>query len=89
MEDVELRKVLIYLYHKYKGDREKINNDINSGNVNLGAAKEFYRRASYKLEFLTILDDDYPQRLKELDYAPYVIAVKKDKMAHKDFKAQC
>lgn len=89
MENVELRKVLIYLYHKYKGDREKINDELYNDDINMGAVNDFYRRASYKLEFLTILDDDYPQRLKELDYAPYVIGVKKGKMAHKDFKAHC
>ena len=59
-------------------------NDIDERIINV-----FYKKASYKFEFLTILDDDYPQRLKGLANAPYVIPIKKEPLVQNDFQAQC
>ena len=89
MENVELRKVLIYLFHKYKGDKEQINKNLYDNNIDERIINAFYKKASYKFEFLTILDDDYPQRLKGMINAPYVIPIKKGQMVQNYTQAQC
>lgn len=60
-----MRERILYYAVKYQGDWKKIARAI--------AQKEAWQIIDYPCKYTTIVDDDYPQKLKRLQYAPWIL----------------
>ena len=65
-----MREQLLYYAWKYKGDYHRIKKAIE--------CNEPWGKIEYKGNYVTLLDEDYPIRLKRLKYPPWVLFYKGD-----------
>lgn len=72
---MSVRDILISLYVKNNGDWEKIYEDIrNKNTIEKEEAKKMVNDFTAKhKKVITLLDDDYPERLKRTFKPPFVI----------------
>ena len=68
---MKAREVLIALHIKYDGDWDRIYRDVILKNVDEDL--EGYVNEEAADYFITILDEDYPERLKHRNKPPFVI----------------
>lgn len=72
---MEMRDVLGYFAYKYNGDSTKIMSAIeNKEPVTNEQIKELHEKINY--EFFTVVDDNYPEILKNVDNPPIVMFYK-------------
>lgn len=68
MEDDFMREQILYYALKYRGDWNKIAKAM----IN----QEIWLKAVYHGHYITIVDDEYPDKLKRLQYAPWILFYK-------------
>lgn len=85
---MEARKILLYLALKHRGDWEKIYEDI-SNKVPLDEMDVVNKLLSnVKSNYITLLDENYPEHLKHLFRPPFVLFYHGDLSLIKD-KSKC
>lgn len=67
------RLVLIYLAIKYEGDYEKILLAIQNDNYDINLEDAINAYKSLKCGVVTLLDSDYPEKLKQIWHPPIVL----------------
>ena len=68
-----MRTILIYFYHKYDGDQQLIRNAIEGHErVDSNELNKFKTQINEN-DYLTILDDNYPEALKRVFNPPIVL----------------
>lgn len=70
LEVTRMRKVILYFYTKYKGDFMSIFNAIKNKEI---IPSEELEKVVDDTSLITIIDDDYPDELKEQYMPPFVI----------------
>lgn len=69
---MEVRKILLYLALKYKGDWDKIYRAVElKEDINEKDVKSTFN--AFKGNFITILDEEYPAKLKNALHPPFVL----------------
>lgn len=80
----KMSDILIYFYEKYEGDWDKIYKAIRRKEaVNSEQAKKFLKGYKDKYEYVTIIDNDYPEEYKA-NYKPPIVIRKRKKNVKKD-----
>ncbi|MGX8851903.1 DNA-processing protein DprA [Amedibacillus sp. YH-ame10] len=60
-----MREAILYYAWKYDGDWKKIQRAMKN--------KEAWENVPYDGRYVTIVDEDYPKRLLDLEYAPWIL----------------
>ena len=63
-----MRKQILYYALKYQGDYQKIANAL--------IHQEAWEDIHYEGQYITIVDEEYPEKLKRLQYAPWILFYK-------------
>ena len=78
--DMKMNDILIYFYEKYDGDWDEIYKAINQKErVNYGEAIEFLKDYKDKYDYVTIIDNSYPDEYKGNYKPPFVLRKRKKK----------
>lgn len=78
--DMKMNDILIYFYEKYDGDWDEIYKAINQKErVNYGEAREFLKDYKDKYDYVTIIDNSYPDEYKGNYKPPFVLRKRKKK----------
>lgn len=72
-----MREVLLYLSLKYNGDFKKIYDGLKNKEI-INSELYVKLKMQLKYDYITILDDDYPDSLKDIDCPPFVLFYKGD-----------
>lgn len=88
MEKIGMRDVLIFFYVKHKGDWDKVYNSLQNKDAMLPGQLNHVKIIceENKINFMTIMDMDYPYELKNVWKPPFVYEVKDEAYAIYDTK---
>ena len=76
--EMKMNDILIYFYEKYEGDWDLIYKAINQKErVNYGEASQFLKSYKDKYDYVTLIDNDYPEEYKGNYKPPFVLRKRK------------
>ena len=77
---IGMNDILIYLYEKYEGDWDEMFEAINSKErVDYGETRKFLKGYKSKYDYVTLIDEDYPEEYKGNYKPPFVLRKRKNK----------
>ena len=78
--EMKMNDILIYFYEKYEGDWDSIYKAINQKEkVNYSEANQFLKSYKDKYDYVTLIDNDYPEEYKGNYKPPFVLRKRKKK----------